>query len=294
MIARDYLCSALDSLEGLQPMNVDGIVKYLCENITIKNNAKGFVSDYFDDALAAIRYYKPDNSFRMSQYDKTVNMMICKTAKELLNQCDTVQKYDESYHIWKRSDIEDLKEDLADLVLSKDFQRAADVKFESLESCAYRFLQHVLPGLQGQTVKLDDLAMELPLIKISDSDARKFIKGNFDEAMRLLDEFRDSGFKASYVSPEEMLQSVLFQQQKEILASNPMLEDLTVYDGIKTVKVDADFIEDLLESLEKQQGNVKLSKFGEMAQNFAKNFTPRNDGKMIDLSRRPGRVEIIY
>lgn len=294
MVTKDYLCSALDNLNGLQPMNADGIVKHLCENITIKNNARGFVADYFDDAVAAIRFYKPDSSYRLSQYEKTVNMMISKTAKDLLERCDTVKQYEGSYHIWKREDIENLKDDLEDLPLSKEFQRAADVKFESLESCAYRFLEYVLPGLKGQTVKLADLAMELPLIKVSDSDARKFIKGNFEESMRLLDDFRDSGYKANYALPQEMIQSILFQQQKEILAENPFLIDLTLYDGIETARVDQDFLDSMADSLDSQQHNMRLSKFEEMTQNFVKNFVPKTDGKVVDLKKRPNRVEIIY
>lgn len=293
-VTREYLLASAENLIDLQPMNAEGIVKYLCGNMTIRNNAQGFVADYFDDAIAAIREFNPDGQYRLSQYDKTANMMISKAAKELLEQCDTVRRYEGSYHIWKRSDIEDLKEDLEDLSLSRAFQRAADVKFESLDSYSYRFLDYVLKEMVGKTVKLDELILELPLARLSDQDARSFIKGNFEESMRLLDEFRDSGYKINYTEPAEMIQSILFQQQKEILKDNPFLEDLITYDGVSVVKMDSDFIENLTDSLNTQRGNVRLSKFEEMTQSVKKNFVAQSGGKVIDLSRRPGRIEIIY
>ena len=293
-VTREYLLASAENLIDLQPMNAEGIVKYLCGNMTIRNNAQGFVADYFDDAIAAIREFNPDGQYRLSQYDKTANMMISKAAKELLEQCDTVKRHEGSYHIWKRSDIEDLKEDLEDLSLSRVFQRAADVKFESLDSYSYRFLDYVLKEMVGKTVKLDELILELPLARLSDQDARSFIKGNFEESMRLLDEFRDSGYKINYTEPAEMIQSILFQQQKEILKDNPFLEDLITYDGVSVVKMDSDFIENLTDSLNTQRGNVRLSKFEEMTQSVKKNFVAQSGGKVIDLSRRPGRIEIIY
>ena len=293
-VTREYLLASAENLIDLQPMNAEGIVKYLCGNMTIRNNAQGFVADYFDDAIAAIREFNPDGQYRLSQYDKTANMMISKAAKELLEQCDTVKRHEGSYHIWKRADIEDLKEDLEDLSLSRVFQRAADVKFESLDSYSYRFLDYVLKEMVGKTVKLDELILELPLARLSDQDAISFIKGNFEESMRLLDEFRDSGYKINYTEPAEMIQSILFQQQKEILKDNPFLEDLITYDGVSVVKMDSDFIENLTDSLNTQRGNVRLSKFEEMTQSVKKNFVAQSGGKVIDLSRRPGRIEIIY
>lgn len=293
-VTREYLLASAENLIDLQPMNAEGIVKYLCGNMTIRNNAQGFVADYFDDAIAAIREFNPDGQYRLSQYDKTANMMISKAAKELLEQCDTVKRHEGSYHIWKRADIEDLKEDLEDLSLSRVFQRAADVKFESLDSYSYRFLDYVLKEMVGKTVKLDELILELPLARLSDQDARSFIKGNFEESMRLLDEFRDSGYKINYTEPAEMIQSILFQQQKEILKDNPFLEDLITYDGVSVVKMDGEFIENLTDSLNTQRGNVRLSKFEEMTQSVKKNFVAQSGGKVIDLSRRPGRIEIIY
>ena len=153
----------------------------------------------------------------------------------------------------------------------------------------------MLPELEGKTIKLDNLLMEIPLVSVSEQDARSFMKANFEESMRLLDDFRNSGYKVDYTNPREMMQGIFFQQQKEILKSNPFLEDLMLYDGVSTIKVDKDFIGELKESLEKQKNNVRLSKFEEMIQNNNKIIAfPRRNGQMVDLRPRPNRVEVLY
>lgn len=294
-VTREFLLSSADNLIDLQPVSAEGITEQLCGNITIRNNAQGFVADYLDDAIDAVREYKPDSNYRLSQYSKTVNIMLNREAQELLAQCDTVQRYEGSYHIWNRADVEDLKEDLQELDLSHTFQRAADVRFESLENYTYRFLDYVLPDLEGRDIKLDNLLMELPLVSVSEQDARSFLKANFDEAMRLLDDFRNSGYKVDYSNAKGMVQAVFFQQQKEILKSNPYLEDLMVYDGISTVRADKDFIGELKESLEKQKNNVRLSKFEEMVKYNEKVIAfPKRGGQVVDLRPRPNRVEVLY
>ena len=292
-VTKEYLCASADDLIDAQPINIDGIVQYLCENITIRNNAKGFVADYFNDAVLAMREFNGNNICKITEYDKVANMMLTMAAKEVLEQCDTAQRYEGSYHIWKKSDVEDLKDDLNDMVFEHNFKRAADTQFESLDGYSYRFLEHVLKGLDGQTVNLKNLIWELPLVKLSEKDAMGFIKGNFDEAMRLLDDFKNSGYKVDYTNPESMAQCILFQQQKEILKDNPYLEDLIVYDGMTEMKVDQDFIEELTDSLHEQKNNVKLSKFEEMAHNIKERIVPSKDGKVIDLSRKPARIEVL-
>lgn len=295
MVTIEYLCAALDEdCVGMQPMNVEGLVESLCGNMTIKNNAKDFVADYFDKAMSAVRVLKPDDSFRYSQYERTANLIIRKTARDLLMSCETMKEHNNSYHCWKKEDIDDLKEDLEYLDVPTEFQRAVDVKFESLENYAYRFLDYVLKGMEGQTVDLSNLALELPLVKVSDEHARGFLKSNFSECMRLLDTFRDSGFKVNYESPVEMIQQILYQKQKEILSENPYLVDLVEYDGVKTITLGSGDIEDLLDSLQQQKDNVKLSKFDELPK-APKNFSSSNTiGKILDLRKSVNRFEIIY
>lgn len=298
-VTRDYLCAALEECAGMQPMNIDGMVEYMCGNITIRNNAKTFVADYFNEAVEAVRACAPDDTFRISQYEKTANMMISNVAKELLSECPIVREYDDTYHIWKQNDIERLKVELYSApTRSTPFQRAVDLKFESLESYSYRFLDYILKTMDGQSVNLQELANDLPLPRLSDQDARNFIKSNFDEAMRLLDAFRDSGYRVDYTNPAEMIQGILYQQEKEILADNPYLVDLVEYDGIKTIKLDEDSIEDLLDSLSKQRANVKLAKFDEMSTAPKSRWeTPKNPGstgKILDLRKSNNRCEILY
>lgn len=298
-VVRAYLDAALDELEGSQPMNIDGLVKELCGNITIKNNAKTFVADYFDDAIDAVAEYHPERSFRYSQYERTANLMLLKAAREVLSGCETAQQFDDTYHIWKTEDIEALR---VDLEVAEDtgpkFQRACDVNFESLESYAYRFLDYALPKMVGKTVKLDELALEMPLVNLSDSDARKFLKSNFNEAMELLDKFRDSGYKVDYTNPAEMMQNIMYQKQKEILAENPYIVDLIEYDGVKTLTIDEDFVDNLKDNLEKQKSDIKLSKFGEMPTfkvlSGGQSVGRSQMGRIIDLRKGQNRVEILY
>lgn len=294
-VVRDYLCASLDECkEGMQPINADGLVNRVCGNMTIKSNASVFVADYFEDAIKAIRDLKPDDTFRLSQYDLVVNLIMKKIAKDMLLSCETMEEYDETYHVWKKDDIERLKDDLEYLDLPTDFQRAVDINFESLESYSYRYLDYVLKDLEGKVVDLSNLASNLPMAKMSEENAIGFIRSNFNEAMRLLDDFRDSGYKVNYESPCEMIQCIMYQKQKEILAENPYLVDLVEYDGIKTTILYAKDIEELRDSLEKQQNNVKLSKFDELS-------TPQQTinphvgvGRILDFRKSNNRCEVLY
>lgn len=305
-VAREYLIAALDDMIGSQPMSVEGIVKELCGNITIKNNVKTFVADYFDDAIDTVAECHPENSFRYSQYERVANMMLMRAAEAVLSECEVVREYSGSYHIWKVGDVESLKEELEDSMdTEQNFKRACDVNFESLESYAYRFLAHVLPQMKGKTVELKDLAIELPLVSLSETDSRNFLKCNFNEAMELLDAFRDSGYKVNYANPTEMIQNIMYQKQKEILSENPYMIDVIEYSDVKSITLDEDFLDNLTDSLTKQKENIKLSKFEELSSQSKKqqmnniiHFPNRNQqnqmGRIIDLRKANNRVEIIY
>ncbi|MEE0929980.1 MAG: hypothetical protein UIM53_03190 [Acutalibacteraceae bacterium] len=298
-VVAEYLQAALDDIEDTQPMSIDGIVNDLCGDITIKNDAKTFVADYFDDAVNAVALSHPDSSFRYSQYERTANLMIKQAAREILSKCDTAKEYDDTYHIWRANNIEALKKDLYIVVSMSDkkFQRACDVEFESLESYTYRFLDYILPKMEGKRLNIKDLALELPLASLSDSDARKFMKSNFNEAMDLLDKFRDSGYKVDYSKPDEMIQNIVYQKEKEIFSNNPFLVDAIEYGGATTITIDKDFIEDLLDSLHKQKTNVKVCQFGTMKKDYSRH-TQKNGlgspGKVLDLRRSNNRIEILH
>lgn len=297
-VVKSYLNAALDECVDMQPMNIDGLVKELCGNMTIKNNAKGFVADYFDDAINTVIACAPDSSFRYSQYEHTAHLMLVETARKLLNECETAKEYDETYHIWRKGDIEALKEDLEDVVIPgpSEFQRACDVSFESLESYAYRFLDYALPKMAGKTIQIKDLALEMPLVSLSDADSRRFLKCNFEESMELLDKFRDSGYKVDYTNPTEMMQNIMYQKQKEILSENPYMIDLIDYTGVDRLTLDENFIDDLRTSLSQQNKNIKLSKFEELPSHFnrATGGVASNLGRTIDFRKSHNRVEIIY
>lgn len=295
-VIRDYLYSALDECEGMQPMNIDGIVDWTCKNIVIKNYAKDFVADYLDEAIKAIQYYKPDYPYRLSDYDKTSNMMIKRAARELLSHCPIAKDYDESYHVWKKNDIRQLKNELKGLSFSFTFQRAVDSTVEDLDTYTYRFLSNRINGLENITVDLSALQRSIELPAFSEKGARDILKGNFEESMELLDNFRNDGFKVDYSNVVEMAQYVIYQKSKDILSENPYLVDLVEYSGLKHVKLDEDLIADLVNSLESQKRNIKLSKFEEIPDSRntkVVNFKPVC-GKVVDFRKQKSRCEVLY
>lgn len=311
-VVRLYLDAALDEgvkrnsyIVGMQPMNVEGMADLLCKDITIKNNVKTFVADYFDDAIDTVTEMGVDYSFRYSQYERVASMMLFRAAKEVLSQCETMQRYDDTYHIWKVEDIEALRNDLEDTRdVGFKFQRSCDLNFESLDSYTYRFLDVALPTMVGKTVKLNEIADSIPLVSLSEQESKNFLKSNFTECMKLLDEFRDSGYKVDYTNPVEMIQHIMYQKQKEILANNPLLEDAIEYSGIDTVTLDEEFIDDLMDSLKEQSNNIKLCKFeekhtetptrtGQVTSGVGRGQMGQL-GRVIDLRKSNNRVEIIY
>lgn len=294
MVAREYLISSVDELEGLQPMNACGVAENVFGNNTIKHNADDFVADYLSDAIQAIKTVGPDTSLRLSQYEEVANVTLKQAIIQVLSQCDTIKKYEDSYHIWNKADIVDLKEDLEYLELSTKFERAADVRYESLESYAYRFLDHVLKEMDGVSVELSTLASDIPMVKMSEDYALLFIKSNFSESMSLLEKFENSGYKVNFASPSEMMQAILFQKEKEIFADNPFLQDQIEFGESDKIILDLNTIDELRESLKDQSENVRLSQFDELTKKpRALMVNPSSRGVILDMTSSIGRCEIL-
>ena len=294
-VTRDYLISVADNLEHTQPRTIDGIVEELCGNITINKDAKSFVGDYFDEAIEALRNSQLDGAYRMSDYEITANLMLKYTAKKLLSQCEQAKEFDNTTRNWKSWDVENLKDDLEELRLpEKKFMRSVDYSFESFESYAYRFMQRYLKEMEGKYVDLSKLANELPLVVIPEADCKSFIKGNFDEAMRLYDAFRDSGFKADYRDPVFMMQAILYQQQKEILQSNPFIKEKVEYESVDHIRLTKNEIEEICESLEKQRYNFKENKFSVLKDRRVLSQPRTQSGRILNFGKTPSRYEILY
>ena len=293
-VAKEYLSSALDELEGLQPMDAAGIAHNVFGNHTIKHNADVFVADYLFDAIQALKNVDLESTIRLSQYEEVANITLNQAIVKVLNQCDTVKKFEGTYHIWNKNDISNLQDDLEDLEFSTKFERAADVKYESLESYAFRFLDHVLKEMVGVSVELSTLASDIPMVKMGEAYALLFIKGNFSESMELLDKFIKSGYKVNFTSPSEMMQAILFQKEKEIFDANPFIQDQVQFGGTDKIVLDADTIDALRDSLSEQKGNVRLSQFDEM--NIKPRTTtvrPGSEGIMLNMTASINRCEIL-
>lgn len=266
-ITRDYLVANLDEYVGTQFINMDKIVDMTCKYVSVKENSDNFVGDYFVEAVEAINHFKPEGNFRITDYDHTANLMIKKAARELLPYCNTAQKYEDKYHIYTKEDIDSLKAELNSLSFNYKFQRSVDMPGESLEGFAYRYLFHVLPGLENCKVEIDQIPTILPLCPtFTVEEANAYIKRNFEEAMELLDDFVDSGYKVDFGNSPNMIQAIIHQKAKEILQENPMLVKLQDVDPffdddiVDKVTMDKKFLDDLTASLHKQQGDVLSSK----------------------------------
>lgn len=268
-IARDYLVDSLDSCVNCQIKDMDDLIRLTCQNITVKSNAKQFVGDYFPDALAAINHFKPDGYYRITDYDYTANMILRKAAREILPYCETAKKFDGEYHRYSKEDIETLKAELNGLKFNYNFQRSVDMKGETIEGFAYRYLYHVLPKTENLKVEIKQIPTVLPMCPdFTQEEAVAYIKRNFDDAMAMIDKFANSGYMVDYGDAPKMIQAIVFQKAKEILTENEMLNKLTDVDPffddpVTEVIMDKDFIDNLVDSLHKQEEGKVVHKYYE-------------------------------
>lgn len=266
-IVRDYLNETLDKIVDLPVESMDEIVEATCRNVTINKNTEDFVADYFHEAIQAINHFGVNETVKLTDYEQVANLMIRKAAKELFNYCDSVSENEGKYKVYSQADVDKIRDELNELSFTYKFERAINMSGETIEGFTYRYLFHVLPKIENMNIPPHQIAQSLPSpVPFTRGEATAYMKRNFEEAMRLLENFTADGYKVNYGDPSQMIQGIIFEKTREIIAQNPYIKQLMEADPFwddreksDTIKLDKDVLNKLTDSLHKQQNSIKFN-----------------------------------